>query len=143
MSKIKRSAVILLTLAFLPGAALANTGECPEMSGVLEAVQPKGAGAKIDKPRLIAEVGKTAGDIASTADLANHLKTSLPGNQDAIVADLMIAAYCDFLVGSQGDISLDASVQNYQKTLYEEVFSNPEGVVVSDDHRPAGWLFGN
>lgn len=142
MYHFKRATVIACALALLPNFASANTGQCPEMSGVLEAVQPKGTGAKIDQTRLVEEVGKTAGDTASTADLANHIKASLPGNPDPIVADLMIAAYCDYLVGSQGDISLDASVQDYQKTLYDEVFSNPEGVVVSDDQRPDGWLFG-
>ncbi|MEM7318172.1 MAG: hypothetical protein AAF408_04030 [Pseudomonadota bacterium] len=143
MLNVKRATVIFAALALIPNIGMANTDECPEMSGVLDVVQPKGTGEKINQTKLVEEVGKASASTEATRGLANELKDSLPGNPEAVVADLMITAYCEFLMTSQSDVALDESVENYQKVIYNDVFADPAGTVSDTDSRPDGWLMGN
>ena len=143
MFNVKCATVIVAALAFLPTVGLADADGCPEMSGVLEVVQPEGTGDKINESKLVEEVGTAANSTDATRGLANDLKYALPGNSEAVIGDLMIAAYCEFLVLSQSEVALDESVGNYEKVIYNDVFTNPGGEVSSTASRPDGWLMSN
>ncbi|MEM8630038.1 MAG: hypothetical protein AAGF74_02260 [Pseudomonadota bacterium] len=139
----KRAVLIAVAATLIPGAVLANTDECPSMTDVLDVVKPEGQGAEIDQARLVEEVGKSSGSPAAIRALGNELKNELPDNPESVIADLMITAYCEFLSTSESDVALDASVQDYEKVLYDEVFANPGGTVSEENSRPEGWLWGN
>ncbi|WP_143534487.1 hypothetical protein [Roseovarius albus] len=139
----KRAFIILTAAALLPNATLASTGECAPMSGVLDVIQPEGSGANINQARLVQEVGIASDSTIETKLLAGELRDSLPGNPETIIADLMITAYCEYLMTSQSDVALDESVENYQKALYNDVLVDPGDTVSYSDSRPEGWLWGN
>ncbi|WP_146346694.1 hypothetical protein [Falsiphaeobacter marinintestinus] len=136
----KRVSLILAAATLLPTAALADTNECPSMQGVLDVIQPQGTGETINQARLIDEVGNAATSTPATRGLGNDLRSSLPGNPETIIGDLMIAAYCEYLVTSQSDVELDTSLHNYQEVIFNDVLANPNGTVSDADSRPDGWL---
>ncbi|MEM7074991.1 MAG: hypothetical protein AAGA28_10575 [Pseudomonadota bacterium] len=139
----KRAIIILTATVLLPGAALANTGTCPDMSAALSVIKPDGKGGEIDQAKLAEEVGKASASPLATKGLSDELHDHLPGNEEAAIADLMIAAYCEHLETSKSDVNLDQSVQDYQTFLYNDVFTDPAGTVEPAEKRPEGWLWGN
>lgn len=143
MIDLKRVALVLSATAMVPGIALANTGECPDMSEVLALIKPEGTGDTIDQVQLAEEVGEASSSATATRALSDELNNHLPGNGEAEIADLMIASYCQHLMTSETGINLDSSVQDYQNFLYKDVFGDPSSIVTPTKKRPEGWLFGN
>ena len=139
----KRALLILATAAFVPSAGLAASDECPQMPGVLEVIQPEGKGAQINQANLIKEVGDASTSTEDTKGLAGELRQQLPGNEEALIADLMIASYCEYLKTSQSGVALDKSVEDYEKVIYNVVFDDPSSLVSTSQQRPEGWLWGN
>lgn len=69
--------------------------------------------------------------------IANRLKQDLSGTQDAEVANIMIAAYCQYLqtadLGGQDKPEL---LTRFEQIAYDAVFSPP-----TQEKHEGGWLF--
>ncbi len=119
----------------LSATVAAHAEQCPVASDVVAAL-PK-TEQSISVTKMGQELGETVRAGASLHPLANRIKQELPGAQDALVVDLMLAAYCQFLeTTAQSPSQQTALFQRFESLANDAVFKAP-----SDETKPGSWLF--
>lgn len=118
-------------------ASVAHGGQsqCPDVSEVLSALP------KSDQALSVQKIGEELGAAVSANEplhpLANRLKAEMPGVQDAMIVDVMVAAYCQNLTSTgQSGSEQETLLTHFETLANDAVFSAP-----SDDVKQGGWLY--
>ena len=113
----------------------AGASQCPDVSSVLSALPASDKTISIQK--LGEQLGTTLGAGEALYPLANRIKQELPGVQDALVEDVMIAAYCQYLSSTaQSGSEQSALITRFETLTNDAVYSAP-----STEAKSGGWLY--
>jgi len=110
--------------------------DCPEASMVMSETHASA--------RYLTELSIKLGEIElndkSLRLVADDIRAEFPSVQDAEVADIIIAAYCEYLnTDIPDDQKSDAAVSAFEQATYNAVF----GAAPPSDYKRQGWLYGN
>ena len=119
----------------MTSVASAGESQCPNVSAILSELPASDKTISIQK--LGEQLGTTVGAGEALHPLANRIKQELPGVQDALVEDVMIAAYCQYLSSTaQSGSEQSALMTRFETLANDAVFSAP-----STETKSGGWLF--